>query len=145
MAVTDALRHEHRDLEPLIQACADTQSHELAEVQRAARALQAALARYLTREAPLLQALERSIAAQRGPLAVLRLERSELTETLRRLDGVDNAETARWLLHYAAAVAGTLFDDEENELFPIADSFLEHESQTEPLWQPLESETLQIA
>jgi hypothetical protein len=145
MAITDTLRQEHRELEPLIQACATTECSELPEVQRAARALRAALGSYLTREAPLLRALERSIAAQRGPLAVLRLERAELTETLGRLDEVDNAETARWLLHYAAAVAGALFDDEEKELFPIADSFLEHEMQAEPLWQPLETETLQIA
>ena len=145
MAITDTLRQEQQNLEPLIQACATTKWNDLAEVQRGARALQAALGRYLTKEAPLLQALERSIAAQRGPLAVLRIEQAELTETLRRLDEIDDTETARWLLHYAAAVAGALLDDEEKELFPIADSFIEHEMQAEPLWQPIETATLQIA
>src|SRR5688572_27689142 len=146
MILTDTLRHEHRQLEPLIRTCEKfSPDAELDAIQRAGRALQGRICDYLGHEIQLLRMLDTSIAAHQGPLEILRLERAELAEALDRLEQTTNREAAHSLLRYAAAVAGALFDDEEKELFPIADSFLEHEMQAQPLWQPLETETLQIA
>lgn len=146
MILTDTLRNEHRQLEPLIQTCEKfAPDAGLEDIQRAGKALQGRLCDYLGHEIPLLRMLDTSIAAHQGPLEILRLERAELAEALDRLERTTSREAAHSLLRYAAAVAGTLFDDEEKELFPIADSFLDNKMQGEPLWQPLETETLQIA
>ena len=127
MTITDLLRGEHGVLTRLLEHVAGQSLRwSLRDALEAGGLLEAALASHAHLEDELLfRALEPYIAAQQGPLAVMRLEHAAIEGALERLRNAIDDDEARALLLYAAEVARDHFLEEERILFPLAERCLE--------------------
>jgi hemerythrin-like domain-containing protein len=126
MKITDALRGEHAILYRLLNHIeAQSAAWTAAQAHDAGRLLAAALSSHAQLEDDLLfRALEPYIAAQQGPLAVMRMEHSAIEGAFERLPDSTEAEEARSLLLYLVDVAREHCVKEEQILFHMAEQAL---------------------
>jgi hemerythrin-like domain-containing protein len=126
MRITDALLGEHAILYRLLEHIASrSPSWSVAQAHDAGRFLAEALASHAQLEDDLLfVALEPYIAAQQGPLAVMRMEHSAIEGALERLPETTDVEDAHSLLLYLVEVAREHFAKEEQVLFRMAEQAL---------------------
>ena len=126
MKITDALRGEHAILYRLLDHIATrSSSWTAAQAHDAGRLLAAALGSHAQLEDDLLfRALEPYIAAQQGPLAVMRMEHSAMEGAFERLPDTTEADDAQSLLLYLVDVAREHCAKEEQVLFRMAEQSL---------------------
>lgn len=126
MKITDALLGEHAILQRLLNhLAAEAPTWTLAQARGAAELLSSSLASHAQLEDDLLfVALEPYIAAQQGPLAVMRMEHAAIEGALERLAEAADLEDARCLFLYLVDVAREHFSKEEHVLFRLAEQTL---------------------
>ncbi|HEX9670722.1 MAG TPA: hemerythrin domain-containing protein [Thermoanaerobaculia bacterium] len=126
MKITDALRGEHGVLLRMLEFVAgEARGASLGDAQAMGRLLRQAIESHAQLEDELLFcALEPSLPAQQGPLAVMRMEHAEIEGSLERLARETAAEGAGALLLHLAEVARDHFAKEEQVLFPLAERVL---------------------
>jgi hemerythrin-like domain-containing protein len=126
MKITDALLGEHAIIYRLLSHIAgQAESWTVAQAHDAGKLLTEALASHAQIEDELLfVAMEPYIAAQQGPLAVMRMEHAAIEGALERLPETTDPDDAHALLLYLVAIAREHFSKEEHVLFRLAEQML---------------------